>query len=158
MRIIALLRNPTERAISHYFHETRRGRETAAILEALRDEERKLERVIVRRDYKSPAFRHYSYKLRGLYGNQIERYLRYFPRNRRLILCSEQYFEDPLTSLRRVFEFVEVDSAFIPRDLKPRNVATNRSNVDTDVYEYLNSYFRPHNRALYDLIGESFGW
>ncbi|MFO7955055.1 sulfotransferase family protein [Thioalkalivibrio sp.] len=38
VKIIALLRNPTERAISHFFHERRRGREPLAIDEALEKE------------------------------------------------------------------------------------------------------------------------
>ena len=157
-KLIVILRNPTERAISHYFHERRKGRESAPLLEALQDEERRLEPVIANGDYKSPAFRHYSYKQRGLYRDQIERYLRYFPKSRMLVLCSERYFADPAGSLREVFEFLEIDPGFRPTDLKPRNIGSNRSAVDAEIYEYLNSYFRPHNQALYHLVGDSFGW
>ena len=157
-KLILMLRNPTERAISHYFHNKEKGHELLPMLEALRAEEKRLADVLERQDYKSEAFRHYSYKSRGLYKEQLERFLEYFPRQQLLVLCSEQFFREPDTVLRRVLEFVEVDPTFKIQNLKPRNVARNRSKVDPEVYEYLDNYFMPHNQALYNLIGESYAW
>ncbi len=45
VKLIAILRNPTERAISHYFHEKWRGRESLAILDAFIAEEYRLETI-----------------------------------------------------------------------------------------------------------------
>jgi hypothetical protein len=126
--------------------------------EALRAEEERLAAVIERQDYKSEIFRRYSYKSRGLYKEQIERFLEYFSWQQLLVLCSEQFFREPDTTLRRVFEFVGVDTASKVKDLKPRNVGKKRSEVDPEVYEYLNNYYLPHNQALYDLIGENYAW
>lgn len=158
VKIIALLRNPTERAISHYFHIRRAGREPLSINEALRAEEKRLASVIEGKDYKSAIFRWHSYKSRGLYKEQIERFLEYFSWQQILILCSEEFFSEPDTTLRRVFEFVGVDTGFKVQDLKPENVASNRSEVDPDVYRYLNNYFLPHNQALYELVGKNYAW
>ena len=158
VKIIAILRNPTERAISHYFHEKRKGRESLPIKEALQEEEKRLESVIKNKDYKNDIFIHHSYKSRGLYKKQIERYLNYFPWQQILILSSEEFFSEPNNTLKRVFDFVGVDTEFKVKDLKPRNVANNRSKVDSDVYEYLNNYFLPHNQTLYELVGKSYGW
>lgn len=158
VKIIAILRNPTERAISHYFHEKRKNREPLPIYEALQEEEKRLEPAINREDYKSELFRHFSYKSRGLYKKQIERYLNYFPWQQILVLNSDELFSEPDNTLRRVFEFVGVETEFKVKDLKPRNVANNRSKVDSDVYKYLNNYFLPHNHSLYELVGKSYDW
>jgi len=158
VKLIAILRNPTERAISHYFHEKRNHREPLSIYEALREEEKRLEPVIKVEDYKSEIFIHYSYKSRGLYKKQIEMYLNYFSWHQLLVLSSNEFFNELDSTLRRVFDFVGVDTEFTAKDLKPRNVANYRSEVDADVYEYLNNYFLPHNQALYKLVGKSYGW
>ena len=158
VRIIALLRKPTERALSHYFQETRRNRERLSINEALQQEEKRLEPVMKDRDYKNDIFIRHTYKSRGLYKEQIQRYLDYFPWQQILVINSEAFFTDPSNTLRRVFEFVGVDSDFQVKDLTPRNVAKNKSAVPSDVYDYLNSYFLPHNQALYELVGQNYGW
>lgn len=158
VKLIAVLRNPTERAISHYFKENRKSHESLSIKDALQEEEKRLESVIENKDYKNDIFIHHSYKSRGLYKKQIERFLNYFPWQQILVLSSEEFFSEPDDTLRRVFDFVGVDTGFKVKDLKPRNVAKNKSEVDPDVYEYLNNYFLPHNQALYELVGKSYGW
>jgi hypothetical protein len=158
VKLVALLRNPTERAISHYFHEKRKGREPLSILEALEVEETRLKSSIEEKNYKSDVFINYSYKLRGLYKNQLERYSDLFPMEQILILPSEEFFANPNTSLARVFEFIEVDKNFKVLDLVPRMVAKNRVEIEPNVYEYLNSFFLPHNQALYKMVGENYGW
>lgn len=159
VRMVAILRNPTERAISHYF-QTRRveGREPLPIREALDAEERRLQPLRETEDFKNRAFRFYSYKSRGLYKAQLERYLEYFPPEQILVLNSADLFNRPGSCLREVFRFVDIDDEVRIRDLEPRNVGSNRSDVDPDVYDYLDEYFAPHNQALYDLIGNDFGW
>ena len=158
VKLVALLRNPTERAISHYFHETRIGHEPLPIKEALLEEEKRLTSVIDKGDWKNNAFIHHSYKSRGLYAQQITRFLDHFPMRQILALSSEEFFREPGKILRLVFEFVGVETGFKVRDLKPRNVASNKGVVDADVYRYLDRYFAPHNQTLYKLIRKSFGW
>jgi hypothetical protein len=158
VKLIALLRNPTERAISQYFHEKRKGREPLSILEALEMEETRLKSSIEEKDYKSEVFIYYSYKRRGLYKDQLERYSNLFPMKQILILPSKDFFADPDTILARVFEFIGVDKNFKVLDLAPRMVAQNRVAIEPEVYEYLNSFFLPHNQALYEMVGENFGW
>jgi hypothetical protein len=160
VKIVALLRNPTERAISHYFHNKRsgQGREPLTIHEALQAEERRLEPVIGRQDYKNDAFIHHSYKRRGLYREQLERYFQCFPRDQILVMSSETFFAEPEACLERVFAFVGVDPRYKVENLMPRNVANNRSDVTPDVYEYLDRFFRLHNQELYEMMGEDYGW
>ena len=107
---------------------------------------------------KNHLFIHHSYKSRGLYKVQLERYLQHFPWEQLLVICSEAFFAEPENTLRQVFEFVGVDTGFKVEDLKPRNVNWNRTKVPPGVYEYLNDYFLPHNQALYELVGKDYGW
>jgi hypothetical protein len=158
VKLVAILRNPTERSISHYFHEKRKGRETLPLWEALQIEDKRLQPSIDRQDYKSAIFMNHSYKKRSLYYEQIRRYLDHFQRENLLIVNSEMFFTEPAKTLRRVYEFVGVDTQATTKDLTPRNVGSNKSEVDPAVYEYLTDYFRPHNQALFKLIGENFDW
>lgn len=157
-KLIALLRNPAERAISHYMMTKRKYFEPLPMLEAFQREEERLDQVLNERDYKNEYFIRYTYKSRGRYKEQLERYLQFFPAQQILLINSEEFFNDPHESLNRVFDFVGVDAGFKIDDVAPRNVGTNRSDVPPSVYEYLNDYFRPHNRALYEQTGKNFGW
>lgn len=158
VRLIALLRNPIERAISHYFHERRHGREPLELGQALAAEEARLQPALARGDFKDVAFIHLSYKRRGLYGEQIQRFRQYFPADQMMIVNHEQLFADPHAGLRRIFAFLGVDPDFVVPALRPHNVGSNRQDVDAAIYRKLDAYFAPHNRKLYDLIGTDFGW
>jgi len=158
VKIVAILRNPTERAISHYFHEKQRGYESLPIMEALLEEERRMESAIQRKDYKNYSFIHHSYKSRGHYGEHLERFFEFFPRHQALILTSEEFFSGQNNILRQVTDFTGTDSSFNVRDSRPRNVARNKEQVAHEIYEYLNNYFRPHNEALYELLGKEYNW
>jgi len=158
VKLIVLLRNPTERAISHYFHEKRKGREHLPLQEAFRAEENRLADVLANQKYKSAEFKNWSYKNRGLYALQLERYFRYFPRQQILVLKSESFFNNPGLVTREVFDFVGVRSDFNVRDLTPLNVGKSKKNIEAKVYSYLNNFFKSHNQALYELIEKDFAW
>lgn len=158
VKLIAILRDPVERAISHYFHVKRKGQEPLPILEALQSEEERLANVIKKQDYNSDIFINYSYKTRGLYHEQLLRYSNFFPMNNILVINSDALFMQPSDTLRRIFEFVGVDTDFTVNDLEPRNIGTNKVKVGPDVYEYLKEFFRPHNRELFDFIRQEFAW
>lgn len=126
--------------------------------QAFAQEEQRLKPVLERQDYKSDVFIYNSYKSRGRYKEQLERYFKYFPRERILIVRSEDLFGDPNAVLERIFEFLGVDSSFTVKHLAPRNVGKSKTPVPSEVYEYLNSYFRPHNEAFYEFVGQDYGW
>lgn len=158
IKIVAVLRNPTERAISQYFHSKRENNEPLTMMAAMQAEKERLKPIIESEDYKNEVFIHNSYKSRGLYYIQIQEYLKYFSMPNILILSSEELFSDPAETLRRVFRFVGVDPNSSINNLVPRNVTGNRTEVDREVYSYLDEYFQPHNQKLYELIQDDFGW
>jgi len=157
VKLIAVLRNPTERAISHYFHQKRR-KELLPIGEALRAEEKRMAEALKNNSINDELFRSCSYKSRGRYKEQLERYLERFPRENLHIICSEDFFLDPESELVKVFDFLGVDKEFQVKCLKPRGVAPNKTKVSSDIYDYLDEYFYPHNQALYEFLGRKFNW
>lgn len=158
VKLILLLRNPTERAVSHYLHGARRNWDNLPFYEALQAEEERLQPVLEAQDYKSRIFIEYSYKSRGLYKQQIERYFKYFSREQMLILDSNNLFTQTDSTVRRVFDFIGVDSKFQIDDFSSANSAPNKQQFEPHVYEYLNNYFKPHNQQLYEFMGEDYGW
>jgi len=158
VRLITVLRNPMERAISHYFHQRRKGRESLALLDAMEAESSRLAPALASGDYKDERFIHFSYKSRGQYAEQIQRYFREFPRERLLVVSSEGLFTTPAVVLKRVFQFLDVDHEFQVADTSPRNVASNRDEAGRDVVELLAAHFKPHNERLYEMLGRDFGW
>lgn len=157
-KLIVVLRNPVERAISHYFHEKRQGRETLQITGAMKQEEQRLEEVIKIKDYKSNAFIHASYKSRGIYHEQLNRYYALFPKENLLVLNSDELFKQPLETLKTVYEFLGIEDYSDSANLKPQNIGSNRSKVDNSVYQLLETYFAEHNEKLFQLIGKRFDW
>lgn len=157
-KIIAVLRNPTQRAISHYFHERRMGREQLGIQEALQKEEERLEDALANRAYTSLEYLHYSYKARGIYHTQIKRFIDVFPDDGVFVCGSESLYRDTHEVVRRVLDFIGLNKASMDFDFAPRNVGANRKPVSARLHAYLDDYFRPHNKKLYTLLGRSLNW
>lgn len=106
MKLIAVLRNPAERAFSHYRQLIRNGRETISdFVRALEEEETRVS------DGWWPDF-HYAHI--GLYHRQLERYFELFGRDRIRVYLYEDLRDDPAGMMRDIFEFLEVDDSFIP--------------------------------------------
>ena len=160
-KLIFLLRNPVNRAISHFWHEIRLGVEDLPIQVAFDKENERLEeekeKLLLNGNYYSYAHQHFSYLDRGKYVNQIKTYLKYFPENQILILKSEDFFRDPQNVFNKVIDFLGVDSHLIS-NMKPRNVGTYRDKVDENLKEELRQYFQPWNEKLYKLLNTDLKW
>lgn len=161
-KLIVLLRDPVDRTISHYCHEVSEKSELLSIEEALENEERRIEPELMRMQsdefYNSEIYRRYSYKKRGIYVDQLVKYLQYFDNARLLIVKSEDLFCDPKNTLRDVFRFLDVDPKVLPSDLTRKNMGSYTNKVSAGIYKELVNYFAPHNIRLYRLLGRDFGW
>jgi hypothetical protein len=109
-KLAAVLRNPVSRAFSHYNHEVRFGYETLSFAEAIEKEPERLtgdeERLRADPEFYSFNHHHYSYTRRGLYLDQLRRWVQHFPRSRLLVLESERFFRDPAATTAAVHEFL----------------------------------------------------
>ena len=160
IKLIVLLRNPVERAYSHYSHEVRRGMETSTFVDAIRLEEERLdgeeEKMLADEHYHSFNHSHFSYRKRGEYVDQLERWTSIFPRAQMLILSSERCFDSPKDSLERATEFLELPSRQI-KHFEKFNVGTY-AEMDRTVRSELERHFKPYNERLYEFLGDDLGW
>jgi hypothetical protein len=111
-KFIVLLRNPVDRAYSQYAHQGRQKYETLSFAEALeREEERtaqEREKILQIEDYVSFNDQHYTYLARGVYIEQIQRWMKFFPKEQFLILKIKDFYADPATEVQKTIEFLEV--------------------------------------------------
>lgn len=158
-KLIVVLRDPVERAISHFFHEVRGGKESRPIMPALTEEDDLLAPIWKSGDFKSRQFLSFSYKARGRYAEQVSRYFELFSREQVLVLSSKALFEATNDTLAGIFEFLGVGGSLQTTiDQRPKNVGTNKSPVEASVRDYLSDYFAPHNETLFELLGERLDW
>lgn len=158
VKIIVLLREPVARAISQYQHEKQKGREELGIEEALAREEDRLGPSVASGDFNSFEFVRHSYKLRGRYAEQLERYFEVFSRGDVLVMSSEEFFRDTNTCLKRVYRFLCIPEPVGRIDLRVSNAAKARVEVPDRVRTALYEYFQPHNERLFELLGCRFEW
>jgi hypothetical protein len=160
VKLITLLRNPIDRAYSHYWLEVNRECETLSFEEAITCEIERLqgerERLLKDEQYYSFAHRHYSYLTRGIYVDQLKTWRELFPQEQSLILCSEDFYADPAASLRRVFEFLHVPN-WVLGEYEKHNCGSYPL-MDPATRKWLIDYFRPHNERLYEYLGKRFPW
>ncbi len=161
VKLVAVLRNPVERAYSHYQHEVRDGRETLSFPEAIAQEAARLageeERLSSEPGYYSYNHHRYSYTRRGLYLDQLRRWETRFGRDRLLVLQSEAMFRDPAGTMERVHAFL---------GLRPHRSGSYKAfyqgsydrEIPAELRRRLAEYFEPHNRELYRWLGEEFDW
>ena len=101
VKIVAMLRDPVDRAWSHWRMETSRGVETQPFAWCIREGRARLFEA-------QPwgVHREYSYVERGFYGEQIQRLLSLFPREQVLILAADDLRAAPNATLSRVNAFL----------------------------------------------------
>jgi Sulfotransferase domain len=160
-KLVVLLRNPVDRAYSHYQHKVRIRKEAISFAEAVdREEERlagEMERVLADPRYYSYNLDQYSYLRRGIYVEQLKAWRRFFPEEQLLILRSEDLYEDAPAVVGRTLEFLGLPTASM--DGYPRhNVGDYAEQMDAGLRERLVEYFEPHNLRLYEYLGRDFGW
>jgi len=118
MKLIILLRNPIERAYSHWnkekinFHSYANSQseavETLSFLEALQNEKQRCAIVL------PLQHRYYSYIDRGLYSEQLKYILKFFPMKQLLLLKSEWLRHDTELTMEKVYQFLSIKTQTLP--------------------------------------------
>ncbi len=160
-RIVLLLRDPVERAHSHWRMARSRGEDTLSFPDALDAEEARLagevERVVADPAYFSKPLKRWSYVARGRYDEQVARLLDAFPRDRVLVLAAESFFAAPRDVYARVLAVRGLPPCPLV-DAPTLNRGAADDAMSDDVRARLTELFRPHNERLFALLGEHFDW
>ncbi|MDP9223270.1 MAG: sulfotransferase domain-containing protein [Actinomycetota bacterium] len=161
VRLIVLLRNPIERAWSHYRQEVADGREPLSFIEAIRAEPRRLDRAEDALRAGGPAdlmdnHRRYSYVGRGRYAEQLARWFAAFPREQVLVLRAEDLFHEPTRIWAQVESFLDLPFADQP-EFRAYN-AQPYARLPPEAGEELAEIFQRPNDELRALLGPDVGW
>jgi len=158
-KLIVLLRDPAERAHSHYHHARKLGLEDASsFAEALDREEDRLaseDEATVASGWAVHHRRH-SYVARGRYADQLRAWLEHFPREQLLVLSAEELTEDSGSVLAQALAFLDLP----PFELAAyaRHNPSGKPPLDPALRERLERTFEESNRDLFALLGRDFNW
>ncbi len=163
-KFIVLIRNPIDRAYSHYnmnVNDSNTAIEDLPFAEAIRQEESRIDGEYERMEhdefYRGIEYFTYGYAHIGRYAKWLKNWLAEFP-NQVLVLESESLTNDVQTTFDRVTDFLEVDRYKL-RDTAARNVGNYaQGKIDESTRKYLAEYYRKPNAELYSLLGRNLGW
>jgi hypothetical protein len=120
VRLIALLRNPVERAYSHYTMTARRGFDQRSFDDAI-DDLRKPDALEAARNCmpvleegKTNEDESGHYLVWGEYGRILQEFLTYFPKDQLLVLFMDEMVDNPIGTYKRVIEFIGINDGFVP--------------------------------------------
>lgn len=124
VKLLILLRDPVERALSQYFHARRMGFEKLELEHALEME--KIRLAGAEKWLEVPGNRHFhhqksSYLARSRYEEQIRRYEKLFKPEQILILRSEDLFKSKNKIWEKLCDFLEIEKVPTPSVLPKAN-------------------------------------
>jgi len=150
-KLIVLLRNPTDRAVSWHYHQVKCGIDNITPEESIKRSIKQLEQSPDR-----DLSYHGGHILESLYFYKLKRWMSLFPQEQFLILKSEDFFTQPSTVMSQVFDFLG-----LPQYESPHYVKYNSGlyvPIEDNLRQRLREYFQPHNQKLEQYLDRSFGW
>jgi hypothetical protein len=141
-KFIVMLRNPIDRAWSHFFHWQHKEKWPMTIL-------RDKNHVVVRK---------------GIYIEQIKRWHEYFDKTQFLIIRSEDFYSNDRAVIHAVFEWLGVEPVVISQtayyDPKRENLKKKRhyQPMPGDLRKHMQGFYKPYNDQLGEYFGWDFGW
>lgn len=156
VKLIAVLRNPVDRAVSHYYMLKKLGQENRSLENAIEGEMEVLSKV-TNESLEEVSFRDKMGYLRcGLYVYFLQQWAQEFSQNQLLILKSEDLYEKPEETMKQTFDFLKLPNYengdyknYFPGDYPA---------VNQEMLERLSKFFQPHNQKLEVFLGKQLNW
>ena len=96
---------------------------------------------------------------RGLYAEQIKRYLEYFNSDQIQIIGFKELTQTPLEVVNKICHFLQVDEfSNHTLDTKPRNVRGYKSKISEEALQTLSDFYKAPNEELKKMIGHIPEW
>lgn len=160
VRLIVLLRDPVERAYSHWKERRTNDVEPLDFADALVAEGERtageLKRLVADPSYVSHAYDWYSYRARGRYLEHLAPWLDTFDRSQFLFVPSEDLYSQPSLVYARTLEFLDLPP-FDPGDFRVYNDRPSAP-MDSAIRSELTHYYHPYNTALAERLDMTFRW
>ena len=159
VKLIALLRNPIDRAYSLYRIQVRNGRENLSFWDAIQAEEKRLEGLMEQMEkdenFYSGEFYQKSYLYQSIYYDGLKNWFKFFPREQFLILNVDDLNSKPKENFEKIFKFLDLPL----NDIEFTHYNSQKNpDIDPVIRKKLVEYFKPHNEKLYQLLGRRFDW
>ena len=158
--ILVVLRDPVERAYSHYKERVRNQTEPLSFADAVDAEPARLageaERIVTEPGYVSFAHRHQSYVDQGRYAPMLERWFAAYGRDRVHVEISEEMYADPQATYDRVTDRIGIARHHLA-DTSAHNAEPARD-LDPAVREHLADLLAPAVRATEAVLGRELPW
>ena len=155
-----MLRNPVERAYSHYQHRFTRNREQRTFEEVCATDKEILKDGwdnLPNGDLIRLGNAHYSYRPRGFYSEQLKKWKAIFPSEQVLMIKAEDFFANTQTVYDEVLTFLGLPEHRLVEH-KRQNVGKYTEAMSDEIRKDLADYYRPQNQKLYELLNCDFDW
>jgi hypothetical protein len=141
VKLIVLLRNPIDRAISHFEFYRAKGIEHRSQEEYLNEFNYSINSMVEfeKKLKNTNDKRSLSYVTRGLYSEQLERIFDKFDRDNLKIVVSEELFTHPQENVKSLFKFLNLEIEDI--GIAPRANYNKKKKVNSDLYKILQDYY-----------------
>ena len=161
VRVVAVVRDPVERAYSAYRHEHARGYDDLTFAEAVEQEPARLagevERICADPAYRSHAHRHQAYLTRSQYSEQVQRYVDALGADRVHVVDAGRLLSaDPGPELHLLEDFLGL-ARWQPAEVEHWN-ARPSSPLDPGLEARLRAHFAPYDEELARLTGRVPSW
>jgi hypothetical protein len=160
VKLVALVRDPVERAHSAHAHELARGFEDEPFDRALALEPQRLEGEVerIRADpaYRSRALQHQAYVTRGQYADQLDHLAGLVGRERLLVVDSGEFFSEPAAVYDRVLAFLGLPHCGTP--VFERHNARPRPDLPQATRNRLSAHFEPYDARLEHWLDDVPSW
>ena len=154
-KLIILLRNPADRAISWHYHKINTGLTTGSLKDAIAKEIKHLA-TLDETQLMSGGYRPIDNIFSSLYYYQLKAWMKYLPREQFLILKSEDFYNNTPIIMEQVYDFLGVTPQQLPEYSKI-NVGSYQE-VDSEIRQTLTAYLKPYNRQLEEFLNLEFNW
>lgn len=151
-KLIVLLRNPVDRAISQFYRLTDLNWEHRSFDRAISDEIERLNQNPAYIIGEEPG----NYLARGRYVEFMKNWLDFFPKQQLLILKSEDFYAGAAATVKQVLEFLDLPEYQLP-EYQNANPGYYQP-ISDSVRCWLSDYFTPYNQQLEEYLGRKFNW
>jgi len=175
VKLIVLLRNPIDRAFSHYHHNVLSGIEKLPFEQAIKKESERINesfeelknKKFIDNDnfalyflrlmtFKTKNYFKFSYLHSGKYYEHLKNWMSIFPKKQLLIIKSEDFFYDPKNIFKHVQDFL--DLPYFDLGLYDRHFEIKYQPMNYNLRKSLKEYFEPYNSKLYKYLSIDFQW
>jgi len=146
-KIIFLLRNPVERALSNYFFSVNNGLEERSIEEVFL--ENKMHPKI---DLANISVNPYNYLVRGDYTPFIKVYKKYFSSEKIKVILFDEFISN-IDKIQDLYRYLDVNDKFVPnKKNKIINSSEKINKISAEVITTLKAYYKEPNQKLERLL------